>query len=42
VLVRHLQRLDDEHVRGWSRRTAAKANRLRTVSLAYDDTLRDC
>lgn len=42
LLVRHLRRLDEEYARIEQADVAGKATRLRTVSLAYDDTLRDC
>lgn len=38
----HLQRLDAEYARLEASSVPAKASRLRTVSLAYDDTLREC
>ena len=41
-LVNDLHRLEAEYVRIESSDTPAKAARLRAVSLAYDDTLRDC
>ena len=40
--VHHLRRLDDEYVRIEASSLPGKATRLRAVSLAYDDTLRDC
>ena len=40
--VHHLRRLDDEYVRIEASSLPGRASRLRAVSLAYDDTLRDC
>lgn len=40
--VHHLRRLEAEYARIEASALPGKASRLRTVSLAYDDILRDC